>query len=97
MTKEKFIAYLESEGYFSTKEIPGRGYVGLCRFAFTIGLVYGLDVTGYEGRYCYSNLIDATIALATWTGEGDPQDDSWIKHKGYAGEYSNPLKNNTEI
>ncbi len=91
MNKEELIAYLETEGYRQIIEIPGRGLCGLMRFAFTTGLVYGLKEMSYEGRYCYPNSLDAFIALREWTGEGDPQDSDWIKHKGKV-EYSNPLK-----
>jgi hypothetical protein len=85
-------AYLEEQGYFGVKEISGRGICGLMRFAFTVGLCYGLDETGYVGRYCYSELLDAKTALRDWDGIGDPPG-PWIKHKGYV-EYSNPNKEN---
>lgn len=91
MTEEQLIEYLQSEGYSQIRHVPNRGLVGLCRFAYTIGLVYGLNSVGYIGRYCYSNMSDAYNALETWTGEGDPPDSDWIKHKGEV-EYSNPLR-----
>lgn len=80
--------YLEDQGYFLLREIDGRGWCGLCRFAFTVGLCYGLAEHSYEGRYCFESLADAIYALMLWTGEGDPDGD-WIKHKGDI-EYSNP-------
>jgi hypothetical protein len=64
---------------------------GMRRMAFTIGLFYGIDETGYIGRWCFPNLMDATVIYATL--EEIPDDlvigGNWIKHKGYI-EFSNP-------
>lgn len=83
------IKQLEDEGYTHLTTIPGRGVCGLHRFVFTSGLVYGLDETGYSGRYCYETIYEARVALQNWNGVNDPSGD-WIKHKGEAGEWSNP-------
>ncbi len=80
--------YLTRQGYFDFREIPGRGICGLSHFAFTVGLVYGLHASGYEGRYCYPRMKDALDAYHSWNGEHDPSG-PWIKHKGSI-EYSNP-------
>lgn len=45
--------FLEKEGYRGLKEIKNRGIVGLYRFIYTVGLVYGIDKNGYLGRFCY--------------------------------------------
>ena len=79
----------EEEGYKKVRFIPNRGLCGLKRFAFTTGLVIGLDEIGYEGRYCFANNSDAEKSFAEWNGEGDPSGD-WIKYKGQGGERSNP-------
>lgn len=88
---QNFKEALERDGYMYIKEVPGRGVCALRRFVFTVGLIYNITWIGYEGRYCYSQLNHAVHALDTWTGDGDPPDDDWIKHKGET-EYSNPLK-----
>lgn len=80
--------HLQNEGYVGTREIPGRGVCALYKFMFTVGLVYGLDDTGYKGRWCYDNVTDALTALITWDGIGDPPG-AWIKYKGEGGERSN--------
>lgn len=87
------IEKLEKEGYFNIVEIPYKGICGLYRFIFTTGLVYNIDFIGYEGRYCYSNLFDAKKALDKWNGINDPDDEFWIKHKGFKKEYPNPKNN----
>lgn len=92
MQKEQLIKFLYSQGYFDLKEISGRGLCGLSRFAFTIGLSYGLDEIGRQGRYCFDNLQDARFSLENWYGIKDPPG-NWIKHKGKT-EYANP---NTEL
>lgn len=94
MTEEEKKLLVELD-YYDIHDIPGRGRCGLFRFAFTTGLVYGISKDGmcYEGRYCYPNNIDAHTAIRSWDGIKDPQDDCWVKHKGWVGEWSNPLYN----
>lgn len=92
--EQKFIDRLiHYENYYKVKYIEELGYCGLQRFIFTVGLCYGVDETGIEGRYCYSNFMDAVIAFDNWNEENPiPQDKDWIKHKGKSGEWSNPNK-----
>jgi len=82
---EKIIA---GNGYFSFKEIPGRGLCALSYFFFTVGILYNLDEEGYGGRYCYQSEEEAQKALAEWDGNGNPGG-NWIKHKGVR-EWRNP-------
>lgn len=79
---------LEKEGYFNIKKIYKIGTCGLFKFAFTTGLVVGIDLLGYNGRYCYDNLADAVEGLENWDGVGDPEG-NWIKYKGKGGERMN--------
>jgi hypothetical protein len=79
---------LEKEGYFNIKKIYKIGACGLFHFAFTTGLVVGIDLLGYNGRYCYEHLADAVEALENWDGVGDPEG-NWIKYKGEGGERMN--------
>lgn len=88
MIDPKLKELLSREGYFQLKEVPGRGIVGLTHFAFTVGLVYGMTASFYEGRYCYPRAKDALDAFNTWDGVGDPPG-PWVKHKGHI-EYRNP-------
>lgn len=81
------ISLLEKEGYTHIRGINGV-LCGIRRFAFTTGLVVGLEKTGYEGRYCYSNHADAVQAIENWEMNGDPEG-NWIKYKGISGERSN--------
>lgn len=90
MIDKKLVEELNDQGYFMILERPNRGICGLFHMAYTIGLVYGMDESGYEGRYCYHNLADAVSALVNWNGDGDPDDPHWIKHKGLGIDYSNP-------
>lgn len=79
---------LEKEGYILVREIEGRGWCGIMPFLFTFGLCYGLDDTGYRGRWCYTTGVEAAVRLAEWDGVGDPSG-NWIKYKGEGGERSN--------
>jgi hypothetical protein len=82
---------LTEAGYFNLRVVEGRGICGLRQFIYTLGMCYGLNNVGYEGRYCYphANSVSAVIALTVWDGKEDPMG-NWIKHKGGIGEYSNP-------
>lgn len=84
MTLEEF----QAAGYRELREINGV-LCGLCRFAFTTGLVVGLDDVGYERRYCYEHAADAALALQEWSGEGHPSG-PWIKLKGRCVDILNP-------
>jgi hypothetical protein len=86
---------LTEAGYFNLRVVEGRGICGLMQFIYTLGMCYGLNNVGYEGRYCYpyANSVSAVIALAVWDGKEDPKGD-WIKHKGGVGDYSNPKNTN---
>lgn len=77
--------FLEKEGFTQLREVEGRGICGIMRFMFTVGLVYGLDTTGYKGRWCYDNAIEPIAALSIWDGKDDPIG-NWIKYKGEDGE-----------
>lgn len=67
-------------GYTHQREINGQ-WCGLYPFAFTIGLVVGINRFTYERRYCYEHLDDAAQALFEWDGTGHPGG-PWIKCKG---------------
>jgi hypothetical protein len=54
-------------GYREIRLIDGE-YCGLLRFIYTVGVCYGLDETGYRGRFCFDNHLDASLFLADWDG-----------------------------
>ena len=68
---------------------------GLKRMAFTIGLFYGIDETGYMGRWCFPNLAEALVSYTLMENVPDDLviDGNWIKHKGYI-EFNNPNRVN---
>lgn len=84
---------LAAEGYTDIREIPGRGLCGLHNFMFTTGLCWGLDESGYRGRWCYQSPNQAKDALERWDGHGDPTG-PWVKYKGEGGERRNETRFN---
>jgi hypothetical protein len=81
-------------GYTNNKVVKLRGVdiiCGLMRFAFTTGLVIGIDDTGYIGRYCFHTKSEAERALRELTiiPSNLIIEGNWIKFKGYT-EISNP-------
>jgi hypothetical protein len=92
MTDDDFIQAMESPdiGYKLVRRLPNGKFVGLSPQMFTIGLLVGLDETGYEYRYCYDNWGEAIMAIETWDGTDDPPG-NWIVRKGLGGgDYVNP-------
>lgn len=86
---ESLVHQLMAKGYSCITFVPGRGICGIGRMAFTTGLFLGMDYTGYYGRYCFHTWYEAAASLTAWDGLDDPTG-NWLKHKGGAGEYSNP-------
>jgi len=82
MKQNSLTRMLVSEGYYNLRVLPNGVVIGLYDFIFTVGLCYGLDETGYSGRYCYpkENKGDAVIAVLTWNGLGQPSG-QWVAHK----------------
>jgi hypothetical protein len=78
----------KDNSYYEYKEIPGKGLCCLNDFAFTTGIMIGLDELGYYGRYCYPNKQEAIENFKNWDGNGDPKG-NWVKYKGTGGERSN--------
>lgn len=90
--EKDFIKRMENEnGYKLVKWLsPERGYVCVSDFAFTIGVMFGLDEYDYGGRWCYPKdiYVEAIVAFDLWDGKGDPMGD-WVKYKGQDGERFN--------
>lgn len=84
MTEKDF----EEMGYTDVRWI-GEVMCGLMPMMFTTGLFVGLHDLGYDRRYCYENVEDATFAIITWNGKGHPPG-PWIKCKGSCGDILNP-------
>lgn len=87
---ENLIDLLEIQGYSWLASKPEKGLCGIYSFIFTTAIVAGIDETGYKERWCYPCMADAKEALQQWDGVGDPPGD-WIKHKGFGGDYPNPI------
>ena len=80
--------FLREEGYRHVRELAGKT-CAILPFAYTTGLMVGLEPIGYERRYCYEHASDAAVALALWDGQGHPSG-PWIKCKGAGVDLLNP-------
>lgn len=69
------------EGYQLPCKMHGK-VVAMMKFIFTVGIVVGMDETGYECRYCYGSAPEAYIAYATWLKTGTDEPANYIKRKG---------------
>ncbi len=88
MTDKDHIYDNNKEWYGNMCWNPVRGYCGIRRMMFTVGLFYGIDVWAAEGRYCFETMAEAVDALKEWDGRDDAPGD-WIKHFGKE-VYSHP-------
>ena len=76
-------------GYLEPRTLPTGEIAALHRLLFTVGLVVGIDEFQYRTRYCYTNYLEAYLALLQWNGEGDPPG-FWVKQKG-RDRFGNPV------
>jgi hypothetical protein len=85
---------LAASGYTDVCILQNR-VCALKAFPFTTAVVAGVDLIGYERRYCYEHLADAQAAqaaqaaLTAWDGRGHPSG-PWIKCKGTGIDLFNP-------
>lgn len=63
--------FLVDEGYSNIHEIDGMVCATL-RFIYTVGVVYGIDWTGYRGRFCFESQQCAELFLKDWDGKTLP-------------------------
>ncbi len=89
MISEQMLQLCEANGYYFPMEKGERGLCAVADMVCTVGLLYGIDKDGLQGRYCFEGRHEAVESLIAWDGAGDPPG-NWIKHKGRSGEYSNP-------
>lgn len=65
--EDPMIMQFENMGYFCVRPIEQgefKGcYTGLFRFMFTIGVIVGMDMIGYDHRYCYNTIEEAKAGL----------------------------------
>lgn len=73
--------YYEGLGFRDLRVLPNGEVAGLLSFAFTVGIVVGVEKFGYRIRYCYPRYSEARKSLFEWDGNGDPPGE-WIKAKG---------------
>ena len=62
MNEDEFTRFLTENGYFNIRNI-NNGTIALLKLVFTTALVIGLDMYGYERRYCYEDPILALRAV----------------------------------
>lgn len=58
---------LDANGYKELRVIDGQ-LCGIQRFIYTVGVCYGLDSTGYVGRFCFDTWANASLFLREWDG-----------------------------
>lgn len=75
-------------GYFMARVLESGECAAIQPMLHTVGLFVGIDKNFYKTRYCYPDIMSASVALFNWDGHGDPPG-NWIKQKGGV-ERSNP-------
>jgi hypothetical protein len=62
---------LFGDGYQNMREIDGM-VCATMRFIYTVGVCYGIDATGYRGRFCFESHQCADLFLKDWDGQTPP-------------------------
>ena len=78
---EEHVKYYTDMGYGMPVKLDGE-IVALGPFLYTVGIVVGMDETGYKHRFCYPSQGEAMIALLAWIGSDDEEPPGYIKKKG---------------
>lgn len=72
MNQKEIMQHARDLGYGRVCVITDRGVCGVFRFMYTVGVCFGIDETGYEGRYCFDTAQNAMLFLEFWDGRTAP-------------------------
>lgn len=72
ISDEALLSILDEHGYADVRHVDGRGFCGLMRMMFTVGVCVGLDETGMKGRICFDTWQNAQLFLSEWDGKTEP-------------------------
>ena len=69
-------------GYAFVRQLPDGKWIALHEFIFTWGLIYDIDQTSYQCRWCYDkeDWAEALLAFNNWDGVDKPPG-PWIVEK----------------
>lgn len=68
---QRLVSQLMLHGYQNLRLVNGR-WCGTQRFIYTVGVVLGLDETGYTNRFCFDTEQNAALFLKDWDGSTLP-------------------------
>lgn len=71
LMNSEFENLLADEGYTNVREIDGM-VCATHRYIYTVGVCYGIDMTGYRGRFCFDSQQNAELFLKDWDGQTMP-------------------------
>lgn len=74
------VKYYTDMGYGMPIRLDGE-LVALGPFLYTVGIMVGMDETGYKHRFCYPNEDAAMLAFLAWIGSDDEEPLGYIKRK----------------
>lgn len=78
----EFIAELKALGYMNPKYSNNGELMAVSKFAFTYGLIVGINGYGYRVRYCYEGMRDCINAFDHYQDTTQDPLGPWIKAKG---------------
>ncbi len=77
---EEQVKFYTDMGYGMPIRLDGE-LVALGPFLYTVGIIVGMDETGYKHRFCYASENEAMIGLLAWIGNDDEEPPGYIKKK----------------
>ena len=64
---QRLVSKLMVYGYQNLRLVNG-AWCGTQRFIYTVGVVMGLDESGYKNRFCFDTEQNAALFLKEWDG-----------------------------
>ncbi len=77
---DEHIKFYTDMGYGMPVKLDGE-LVALGPFLYTVGIIVGMDESGYKHRFCYHTQNEAMIALLAWIGSDDEEPSGYITKK----------------
>lgn len=73
----------QEDGYFEWFITPNNKLGCLVRFIFTVAILENIDDIGYENRWCYGSLLEATVAKQDWIESKSEEPQNYIRRLMY--------------
>lgn len=71
---------MDNTVYLALQEKGDAGLCAVMPLLFTTAIVTGINISGYEDRWCYPRTTAALAALVAWDGKDGTEPKGWHRH-----------------